>query len=93
MVENSREAVFTEATRPVGVPEPVHIEEDNSGHPVAIFLKRRLAVKEVRDCWRIDDEWWHSDMISRMYYSVILANGRPAVLYKNLINGRWYRQY
>ena len=68
------------------------MEEDVAGLPAAVRLKRRQKIIAVEDCWRIDDEWWRSEPVSRLYYAVILASGQRLVLSKNLIDNRWYRQ-
>ena len=46
----------------------------------------------VEDRWRIDDEWWRREAVARLYYSVRLASGHRAVLYKDIISGEWYKQ-
>jgi hypothetical protein len=68
------------------------VEEDAAGRPVAVRGKRRQAVQAVDDRWRLDDEWWRPDPISRMYYAVRLNSGLKLVLYKDLVGGVWYRQ-
>jgi hypothetical protein len=74
------------------MPEPVQVEEDSSGLPVAVRTVHRQAVASIEDRWRIDDEWWRSAPLSRVYYTLILASGQRLELYKDLINQRWYRQ-
>ena len=91
MVENSGKTLCADAVKPVNVPEPVHVEEDASGRPVAVKMKRKNAVTDILDRWRIDDEWWRSEPVSRLYYTVLLASGQRLVLYKDLANGNWYR--
>ncbi len=49
-------------------------------------------VAAIDDRWRVDDEWWRSEPISRLYYAVRLASGQRLVLYKDLVSGGWYRQ-
>ena len=60
--------------------------------PVALRTKRRQPVQAIDDRWRLDDEWWRSEPVSRMYYAVRLVSGQKLVLYKDLIGGGWYRQ-
>lgn len=74
------------------MPVPVKIEENAAGQPVAIRGKRRLAVMTIEDKWRIDDEWWRAEPVSRIYYNILLASGRRLVLYKDIIKGDWYEQ-
>ena len=92
MVENTGKTLRADTYRAVNVPEPVKVKESPFGLPSAIDSPRRQAVKTIEDCWRIDDEWWRSEPVSRLYYEVILASGQRIVLYKDLINDRWYKQ-
>ena len=82
----------TDSIKPVNLPEPLQVEESPAGLPSFVRLKRRQKIIAVEDCWRIDDEWWRSEPVSRLYYAVILASGQRIVLSKNLIDGSWYRQ-
>jgi len=91
VVENSRETLHAEAHRPVNAPVPVRVEED-AGLPGEVGTRRREAVTAIEDRWRIDDEWWRTGPVSRLYYLVRLASGQRLVLYKDLITGGWYRQ-
>jgi hypothetical protein len=68
------------------------VEEGAAGLPVAVRLKRRQPVMSIEDRWRLDDEWWRAEPISRIYYNVLLVSGQRLVLYKDLITGEWYEQ-
>lgn len=92
MVEDTGKTPRTDTIKPVNLPEPVRVDEDSSGLPVAVRLKRRQSISAVEDTWRIDDEWWRSEPVSRLYYAVLLARGQRLILYKDLIGGQWYRQ-
>jgi hypothetical protein len=92
MVEDTGKTLRADTYKPVNTPEPVKIEEDASGLPLAVRMKRRQAVISIEDKWRLDDEWWRSEAISRLYYNVLLASGQRLVLYKDLITGGWYQQ-
>ena len=70
-------------------PEPLFVRQDTAGSPVRAGKRN---VTSVEDRWRIDDDWWRQAPISRMYFSVVLDNGKRTVIYKDLITGRWYRQ-
>jgi len=48
-------------------------------------------VTQVRDAWRIDDEWWRNP-ISRRYYQLVLDNGSLRTVYHDLITDTWYEQ-
>jgi hypothetical protein len=92
MVENPGAALHADAVKPVNTPEPVRVEEDASGEPLAVRLPRRHRIAAIEDKWRIDDEWWRKEPVSRLYYAVMLAVGQRLVLYKDLVSGEWYRQ-
>jgi hypothetical protein len=78
--------------KPVNTPEALKTEEDPTGLPLAVKIKRRQAVISIEDSWRLDDEWWRAEPVSRLYYNVLLASGQRLVLYKDLITGGWYQQ-
>ncbi len=68
------------------------MEADESGEPVAVVLGgRRLAVAQVQDVWRIDDEWWREE-VSRLYYRLLLEDGRAVTVYRDLCGHRWFKQ-
>ena len=93
MVQNTGKTLRTDTYRPVNAPDPVIVEEaPSSGLPLAVRAPRRQAVKNVEDRWRIDDEWWRREPVSRLYYEVLLASGQRLVLYKDLVTENWYRQ-
>ncbi len=92
MVEDTGKALRADTYRPVNAPESVRVEEDASGLPLAVRTKRRQVVAAVEDRWRIDDEWWRSEPVVRLYYTVRLASGQRLVLYKDLNDSGWYRQ-
>jgi hypothetical protein len=92
VVEAAGKTVRPDAVRSVSIPSPVRVEEDAVGRPAAVSTPRRQTVADIADRWRLDDEWWRADPISRMYYVVVLAGGQRLVLYKDLVKGDWYRQ-
>jgi len=94
MVENAGKALRADTYKPVNTPEPVKIEEDAFGVPVAVRLKRSFLgrIVTIEDSWRIDDEWWRKEPVARLYYNVRLASGQRLVLYKDLVTGGWYQQ-
>jgi hypothetical protein len=92
MVEDTGKTLRADACKPVNMPVPVKIEENGEGKPVAVREKRRQTVMTIEDSWRIDDEWWRTDPVSRLYYNILLTSGRRMVLYKDIIRGDWYEQ-
>jgi hypothetical protein len=92
MVQNTGKTVCTDTFKPVNRPEPIRVEENPLGLPMAIKGKQRLPIMGIEDRWRIDDEWWRKEPVSRLYFSVLLATGQRLVIYKDLIDLHWYRQ-
>jgi len=92
MVKDSGKTLHVNTHRPVNIPEPVEVEEDSHARPLAVQTSRRQAVINIEDSWRIDDEWWRREPVSRLYYQVQLASGQLLVLYKDLASDCWYRQ-
>lgn len=93
MVKDTGKTLRADTYRPVNIPEPVDVEEASSfSLPLAVRAPRRQAVLNIEDRWRIDDEWWRQEPISRLYFEVTLASGQRIVLYKDLINDGWFRQ-
>jgi hypothetical protein len=89
---DTKKAIGTNANKPLNMPEALFVEESPSGSPVTVKLKQRHTIISLEDCWRIDDEWWRSEPVSRLYYVVILNTGRRIILCKDLVNKHWYQQ-
>ena len=78
--------------QPLKQPRPVAVETGESGEPVAVVLGgQRLAVAQVQDVWRIDDEWWREE-VSRLYYHLLLEDGQVVTVYRDLLKDEWWRQ-
>jgi hypothetical protein len=52
----------------------------------------RCAVESVLEKWRIDDEWWREQPVSRVYWRLFLENGCAVDVYHDVARGRWYKQ-
>ena len=92
MVENSGKATGSGTYQPVNLPEPVTVQEDAAGLPKVIMSRPRQSVMSIEDRWRLDDEWWRAEPVSRMYYSVMLKSGMKRVIFKDLIKNEWFQQ-
>lgn len=53
-----------------------------------------LSVTFITDAWKINDEWWRGrdEEIERMYFDLLLENGRHMTVFHDLIRDVWYRQ-
>jgi hypothetical protein len=93
VVAHTRAAARAHRLRPLNQPRPIQVEVDESGEPRAVVLGReRLAVAAVQDRWRIDDEWWRNRPVTRLYFGLLLEDGRVVTVYRDLVSGRWARQ-
>ena len=51
------------------------------------------GVAAIQSRWRIDDEWWRERPISRLYYSLLLEDGRLLTVFQDLHTGQWHEQH
>jgi hypothetical protein len=64
-----------------------------NGTPTELKLRGRwLKVESVDDRWRIDDEWWRDEPVSRMYYECVVDRGIRVTVFQDLVTRQWYRQ-
>lgn len=94
----SRASRGPDKLRPLHLPSPVRVRTDEEGRPTAVATSPVSRdgspwqrVVQIREIWRIDDEWWR-EPVSRLYVDAVLENGRTLVLYRDLIRGGWYVQ-
>jgi hypothetical protein len=92
MVQNPGKKICTDTIKPVNLPELIQVEVSASGDPVAVKTPRHQTVLTIDDRWRIDDEWWREEPISRFYYIVHLSSGQRLAIYRDLISSQWYKQ-
>jgi hypothetical protein len=105
VVTHPRAQNRTGRIRPLNRPRPLRVEagEDacpepgvsrsRRSRPIAVYLaSQRYAVESVLETWRIDDEWWRERAVSRLYFSLLLEDGRTVTVYRDLVSGRWAQQ-
>ncbi|MFT3864764.1 MAG: hypothetical protein QM729_10870 [Solirubrobacterales bacterium] len=76
-------------TRRVDEPRAVAVRTDDDGVPLAVGP---AAVEGVREEWVVEDIWWTPRPLSRRYFELALAGGRAVIVFRDLGNGRWFRQ-
>jgi hypothetical protein len=64
---------------------------DGRTPPHARIDPKGIRVEAIQEIWQVDDEWWRTPL-SRLYYRVVLENGRLMILFRDLLDGSWYRQ-
>ena len=93
MVGNTRGTPDTRRIRRLKAPRPLEVEEDGARQPERLRLEggwQRVGL--IRRPWRIDQHWWRTPSVSRIYYRVAPADGPPLTLYRDLDSGEWFRQ-
>ena len=93
MVQNPRTASGPGYLRPLNAPVPVRVKESPSQHPNSLVLDgRAIEIASIADTWEINDEWWRGQPIARLYYRVVTREGRHLTIFRDLVDGQWYRQ-
>ena len=49
-------------------------------------------VETVREEWVVEDRWWTPRPLRRRYFELVLDDGRNAVVFHDLMKGRWFAQ-
>jgi hypothetical protein len=81
--------------RPVNAPVRIPVQVDPAGEPRAIGLpgrRRSIPVTQVAERWRIDEGWWGPNALSRLYYRLVLVDGRLVTVYRDLVDETWWAQ-
>ena len=74
-------------SHPLGQPVPVRVHAD------AVPLRvEGTAVESVLEEWAVENGWWTARPLRRRYFELVLADGRNAVVFRDLSTGCWYRQ-
>ena len=88
MVAHSGVAGHTRSARRLNEPSPALVT-CKRGVPAAV---NRVPVASVREEWRVVDRWWTEQPVRRRYFEVVLENGRNVVVFRDELDGQWYRQ-
>jgi hypothetical protein len=76
-------------SRRLGAPRPTAVRAAAGGVPEEVD---GLAVEGVREEWVVEDRWWTRAPLKRRYFELILADGRNAVVFRDLVTGNWFAQ-
>lgn len=76
-------------TRRLAVPLQVSVRVADGGQPL---LVDGHTVDTIRESWLIEDRWWTLQPLKRRYWEVVTTDGRDEVVFRDLINGGWWRQ-
>ena len=95
MVSNPRAPSRARAIKPLNAPAQLEVREDGRGRPVSLAVGGNMQpVASIEDTWKINDEWWRGpgQEIERVYFEVLLADGRRVTLFHDLVSSEWFRQ-
>jgi|SRR5579862_8544801 len=95
MVAHSRAPLGAHTLRTLNGPRTLAVRRDAAGRPVAVQRSGWPAprpVQDIRDCWRIDDEWWRERPVSRVYYELLMRDGLLLTVYHDLVADLWSEQ-
>ena len=95
MVPNPGTKARARAIKPLNAPAPVTVSADERGTPLSVsYGNRANEVAAIEDMWKINDEWWRgpSQEIERVYFEVLLEDGRRVTVFHDLVRGEWFRQ-
>jgi hypothetical protein len=94
VVQNSGATPGADSFRPLNPPLPVEVRENAQQRPLSIRIKGCWRkVVSIDDLCSVDEEWWRERPIVRMYYLVITEDSRCITIFRDLVDGAWYRQY
>jgi hypothetical protein len=49
-------------------------------------------VESVLEEWVVEDRWWGDRPLRRRYFELVLAGGRNAVVFRDLLGRGWFEQ-
>ncbi len=75
--------------RRLSLPQETVVLAGAGGRPLVVD---RHEVISVRESWLIEDRWWTERPLRRRYWEVVTIDGRDLVVFRDLEEGRWYRQ-
>ena len=83
------EPIASRGPRRLAKPKPIRVRADNAGRPQMVG---RREVDAVRESWLVEDRWWTDAPLRRRYWEVVTGDGRDLVVFRDLVEGRWYSQ-
>ena len=75
--------------RRLSTPRSARVTTGEGGRPLSIDAR---AVEAVRESWLVEDRGWSEAPLRRRYWEVVTADGRNLVVYRDLVEGRWFVQ-
>jgi len=89
VVANPRTPGGPRRLRPLNQPRSVVVKAGQDGAPLTVAGR---AVQAIIETWRIEDEWWRPQPVTRTYWRLLLEDGRTTDVYYDRLRKHWYRQ-
>jgi hypothetical protein len=70
-------------------PRPATVELGAGGVPVAVGGRE---VESILEQWLVEDRWWNGRPLRRSYFQLTTVDGADAIVFCDLVSGRWYSQ-
>jgi hypothetical protein len=67
----------------------VCVRVDGAGAPAEL---QGEPVEAVLEEWVVEDRWWTGRPVRRRYFELVMAGGRNAVVFRELIGRGWFEQ-
>ena len=72
--------------------EPIAVVSDDMETPQAFTWQGQThAVQAIAKRWRVDQGWWRW-RVWREYFKLTTDTGLLVIIYRDLLDGRWYLQ-
>jgi hypothetical protein len=84
-----REAGSSPRLRRLSAPAGAEVRAGSDGVPESVG---GAPVAAVLEDWVVEDRWWTGRPLRRRYFELVLADGRNVVVFRDLADGRWFRQ-
>ena len=80
---------FVSAPGAMNAPQPVQVQVDARGRPIAVADVR---VELVNRSWLNGFGWWWDKPLRRRYYEVLTVTGDRVVVFRDTLDDGWFRQ-
>ncbi len=72
--------------------EPVEVQYASPDNPQALTWRGKThPIQGIAERWRVDVDWWRAH-IWREYFKLYTRTGLLVVVYRDLLDERWYLQ-
>lgn len=79
--------------RRLNAPTKVTVRLGPNDVPATVVVRHKAQrVASVHERWQIDEGWWWERPVSRLYWRLVLDDGRLLTVYQDLKEGSWWMQ-